>query len=134
MWTSFVTQRLVPTAALLLALLAAPPAWADRMCELPASVTGRICPVEVCIALQIEVNTVGMGRLGCNKISGCSALKAMRQKWLDYYVARSRINVVCWGGGDEGHQIAAAQAIEQVTVCDGRIALPEPVGCANPCP
>ena len=72
--------------------------------------------------------------VSCSRIAGCSALKQERSRWLACYTARNIINTRCWGGGDEGHQQAAAQAIQNVGICEARMALPEPVGCLTGCP
>lgn len=96
------------------------------------------CPVAECIALQALVhapNSCGPpAPLACRNVTGCFNLRAMRQQWLTCYIARNRINARCFGGGDIGHQMAAAQAIQNVSACDAIIALPEPEGCADPCP
>jgi hypothetical protein len=96
------------------------------------------CPVAECIALQAQVHAPGScgppAPLACRNVAGCFNLRAMRQQWLNCYIARNRINARCFGGGDLGHQIAAAQAIQNVGACDAIIALPEPEGCADPCP
>jgi hypothetical protein len=96
------------------------------------------CPVAECIALQAQVHAPGScgppAPFACRNVTGCFTLRAMRQQWLNCYVARSRINVRCFGGGDIGHQTKAAEAIQHVYACDAIIALPEPEGCADPCP
>lgn len=124
------------TLAVLACLLGASGARADRACEAPASTTGRTCDVAECLALQASVNSACKSPApnSCTRLSGCSALRQERSRWLQCYIARSTINTVCWSGGDAGHQQAAAQAIQNVYTCDARIALPEPVGCGRPCP
>ena len=123
-------------AAVLLALVlgGARPAAAQRACD--AANPLMLCDVNVCIALQLNVNSSckSPAPVSCNSLSGCNVLKAERQHWLDCYTARTIINNTCWGGGDPGHQEAEANAITQVGVCSARIALPQPVGCADPCP
>ena len=91
------------------------------------------CSVAECIALQAAVDGT-KGAPSCKNVSGCTPLRSARQQWLDHYTARSIINGRCYAGGDIGHQIAAANAIEHVGKCDARIALPQPVGCEDPCP
>ncbi|MES1242911.1 MAG: hypothetical protein ABUT39_14950 [Acidobacteriota bacterium] len=95
-----------------------------------------LCPLNVCIALQADVvlSCKTPAPMSCAGITGCSLLQAEKTKWLACYAARSRINVTCFGGGNLGHQQAAAQAIQNVATCDVRIKLPRPVGCADPCP
>lgn len=111
-------------------------ARAVRGCTADPALSGRVCTEATCLALQADVTaSCKSGNVSCNKISGCFNLRAMRQKWLDCYVARSRINTVCWAGGDLGHQQAAAQAMQNVSTCDARIALPTSAGgCADDCP
>ncbi len=67
----------------------------------------------------------------------------MKQRWLDCYRQRTIINSRCWNNpdpqfdqlnGNLGHQQQAAQAIYNAGQCDERIAEPEPIGCADPCP
>jgi hypothetical protein len=132
------TWSLTPAAvAVALAVLVCPPgAQAQRRCELPAELTGRTCPVEVCIALQdaVDLACKSPAPTSCKNISGCSALLAMRARWESCRDARVTINATCWGGGDGGHQQAITQANINIANCDARIALPEPVGCADPCP
>jgi putative RNase toxin 16 of polymorphic toxin system len=130
------TSRLAPAALIVLAcVLGAGDARADRACEADPSTTGRMCSVAQCLALQLTVNTAckSPAPSSCTRLSGCDALKQERSRWLQCYIARTTINSVCWSGGDAGHQQAAAQAIQNVGTCDARIALPEPVGCSNPC-
>lgn len=95
------------------------------------------CSVAECVALQSQVHAPDScgppAPLSCANVTGCFNLRAMRQRWLNCYIARSRINVRCFGGGDLGHQIAASMAIGNVNTCDSIIALPEPRGCADPC-
>jgi hypothetical protein len=127
--------RLIPVALVLVAGLL----FAGRA-QAQCDVTNPMltCPVAECIALQAQVHAPDScgppAPLACRNVTGCFNLRAMRQQWLNCYVARSRINVRCFGGGDMGHQIAAAQAIQNVYACDSIIALPEPEGCADPCP
>lgn len=95
-----------------------------------------LCPLSVCVTLQADVtlSCKTPPPVSCAGLSGCGVLQAEKTKWLACYAARSRINVTCFGGGDLGHQQAAAQAIMNVSTCDARIRLPQPVGCADPCP
>ena len=101
------------------------------------------CPLAVCQSLQAIVKSAGAcgdfkagipQPRSCNKISGCSMLQAMRQRWAACRDARNNINFTCFSGGNPGHQQAAAAADLNVRNCDARIALPEPVGCKDPCP
>jgi hypothetical protein len=127
--------RLATTAlaTTVVALAAATPAVAQRGCD--AANPLMLCPLAECIALQADVTLrcKTPAPSSCSGITGCSALRAMKQRWLDCAAARSRINARCWAGGDPGHQQQVAQAYQNVATCDARIALPRPVGCADPC-
>ena len=82
-----------------------------------------------------QEDTACAGKKSCERIAtGCSDLRAMRGIWLVCYTARSIINSRCYAGGDWNHQREAAEAIRHVGICDKVIALPEPIGCADPCP
>lgn len=134
--SSFDFSRFARAAVAALAMLAgaAQAAQAQRACD--AANPLLQCPVSVCIALQANVNSICKmpAPVSCNSLSGCNVLRRERQHWLDCYTARTIINNTCWGGGDLGHQEAEANAITQVGICTARIALPDPVGCADPCP
>ena len=125
--------KLIPAALLLLAGLF----FAGRA-EAQCSTSNPLmtCPLAECITLQADVNASckSPAPVSCAGLSGCSVLQAEKTKWLACYAARSRIMVRCFGGGDLGHQQAATQAIQNVATCDARIKLPQPVGCADPCP
>jgi Novel toxin 16 len=123
-------------AALLAATLFAGDALAVRACSDDPAITGRTCPELVCIALQDEVDLLckSPAPTSCNSISGCAALQAMRARWEACRDARLEINFTCWGGGNPGHLQAVTQTEINIANCDARIALPEPVGCADPCP
>jgi hypothetical protein len=117
-------------------LLLAPGAHAERRCLEDPLLTGRICSEAECVALSDAVHAPDAcgGVSSCEDISGCSALRDMRQKWLNCYIRRITVNKRCWSDFDLDHQWQAAEAIRHVGVCDERIKLPEPVGCADPCP
>ena len=128
-------SKFAPVAlALAAAFLFAGEAQAQRGCD--AANPLMLCPLAECVALQANVNSIckNPAPVSCNSLTGCNVLRRERQHWLDCYTARNIINARCWGGGDPGHQQAAAQAIQNVSTCDARIALPDPVGCADPCP
>lgn len=120
--------------AVFAALLFASPGRAQRGCF--AGNPLMLCPLAECIALQANVTAICKTPppVSCSALVGCNVLQRERQHWLGCYTARNIINARCWGGGDLGHQQAAAQAIQNVGVCSARIALPQPVGCADPCP
>lgn len=134
--SSFEFSRFAQAALAALATFAgaAQAAQAQRACD--AANPLMLCPVSVCIALQANVVSIckSPAPVSCNSLSGCNVLQRERQHWLDCYTARTIINNTCWGGGDLGHQQAEANAITQVGICSDRIALPQPVGCADPCP
>lgn len=95
-----------------------------------------VCPLAVCQSLQAVVvaNCKTPPPLACRRISGCSALQAMHSKWASCRDARNNINNTCFSGGNPGHKTAADLADLNVRNCEARMALPEPVGCADPCP
>lgn len=96
-----------------------------------------LCPLAVCQALQVTVEVVCKAPPAptkCRLVSGCAALRAMRQRWANCYEARNAINLTCFGGGDLGHQTQVWQVLKVIRDCDLKIALPEPEGCADPCP
>lgn len=131
--------KLAPAMLVALAWLGAAPAQAQCSESNPE----MKCPLEVCRALQAIVKSAtacgdfkaGISQpISCNKISGCSALRAMRTRWVNCRDARNNINNTCFSGGNQGHRQAASAADLNVRNCDTRIALPEPIGCADPCP
>lgn len=112
-------------------------ARAERACLEDPAITGRTCSAAECIALHDEIERI------CKKPpprrcepGDCDELRKERKHWLDCYIARVISNERCWNGGDQGHQIAAADAIMHVGKCDAIIALPRAEGgCAsNICP
>ena len=121
------------TIACLLGMLSARPAHAERPCLGDPSVTGRICDEATCLTLQAAKNAACSPSPGkCIPGEGCFNLRAKSTFWHGCYVARSRINVVCWAGGDYDHQWQAAEAIRLASECDAIIDQPAPVGC-GPC-
>ncbi|HYO52213.1 hypothetical protein [Archangium sp.] len=130
-------SRLAPASFMVLAcVLGASNAWADRKCEEDPAITGRTCSMVDCLSLQSNVNSACKNPepVSCRRLSGCNVLRQERDRWLQCYIARTIINSRCWNNGDPGHQRAAAQAIQNVSACDAKIAEPKPVGCADPCP
>jgi len=129
------SQSKLPGLLLLASLLAGGGAAAQntRKCSLPAALTGRTCPEAECIVLSDAVHAPDAcgGVVSCEPLVGCSVLRQMRQRWLTCYTRRITVNARCWSNFDLGHQEAAAQAITHVGRCDAKIALPEPVGCAD---
>jgi hypothetical protein len=116
--------------------LVARDASAQRRCEEPPAISGRICSEAECIILSDAVHAPDAcgGVASCEGIAGCSNLRTMRERWLNCYTRRIIVNARCWSNFDLDHQWQAAEAIRHVGVCDVRIRLPEPVGCADPCP
>ena len=129
-------SKFAPAVLVAAGILIAGEARAERGCLEDPVLTGRTCTELECVALQANVNNSckNPAPISCNSISGCFLLRQEKQKWLSCYEARSIINARCWSGGDFGHQQAAAQAIQNVGTCEARIALPQPTGCADPCP
>ncbi len=112
------------------------PAFAERGCLGDPASTGRTCPVEECVALQNDVNSICKNPppLPCRKAEGCNQLRREKNHWIDCAAARARINMRCWSGGDLGHQHELEKAWNHVSECETLIALPQPTGCADPCP
>ena len=131
-----ITKPALATFATLAAVLVASEAGAERPCLQDPAITGRTCPEAECLLLQDDVNLrcKSPAPVSCTRLAGCNVLRREKVKWLDCYAARNRINIRCWGGGDFDHQQKAAEAIGNVAKCEQRIALPEPIGCADPCP
>ena len=128
---------LVRGALAALAILAATEAGAQvRRCSQDPVLTGRICSEAECILLSDAVHAPDAcgGTASCETMAGCTALRAMRQNWLNCYQRRIIVNARCWSNFDLDHQWQAAEAIRHVGVCDARIRLPQPTGCADPCP
>ncbi|HEY2943286.1 MAG TPA: hypothetical protein VGN09_12705 [Vicinamibacteria bacterium] len=117
-------------------LLLARDASAERRCEEPAELTGRTCSVEECILLSDAVHAPDAcgGASSCETMTGCSALQQMRQRWLNCYTRRITVNARCWSDFDLDHQWQAAEAIRHEGICAARMRLPQPEGCADPCP
>ncbi|HWN43392.1 MAG TPA: hypothetical protein VNW71_14285 [Thermoanaerobaculia bacterium] len=94
------------------------------------------CPLAECIMLQGQVHAPDScgppAPLACRNVVGCFNRQQMKARWLRCYETRNRINVRCFSGGDMGHQIQAAQAIQNATECTPLIAEPPPLGC-GPC-
>jgi len=132
---STLAQR-VGMAALLCSVWLAPAPVEARGCSDPASAPFLTCSVAECVALQADVDSKCKSPppTRCSLITGCSNLKAMEARFRNCALARDLINGRCWGGGDPGHRAASGQAWTGVSKCVARQALPEPIGCADPCP
>lgn len=107
---------------------------AERPCLQDPAITGRTCPAEECVALQVVVDSdcKQPAPLKCTnkEIEGdCAAYVVMRQKWLDCYLARTIMNERCWGGGDFNHQEKAATALVKIKECNDKILEECPGAC-----
>jgi len=111
-------------------------ASAERRCSEPPELTGRTCSEAECILLSDEVHAPDAcgGASSCETMTGCSALQQMRQRWLQCYIRRITVNKRCWSDFDLDHQWQAAEAIRHEGICAARTRLPQPEGCADPCP
>lgn len=67
-------------------------------------------------AVQAAKGVVG-GLGGCTQGMSQWQLKIRYDAWVDLGQKRGQYDQVCWNGGDEGHQIAEAQAWEAVANC-----------------
>jgi len=95
-------------------------------------ITGRTCPEAVCVALQADVNTFCKSGLlySCYSLTDCEELRKMKKRWEYCARARDKINGICWGGGNAGHQQQAGQAWQNVSNCVAGIR----EHCEDPCP
>ncbi|MGH9022917.1 MAG: RHS repeat-associated core domain-containing protein, partial [Acidimicrobiia bacterium] len=81
--------------------------WASYTCESPF---GNCTPIRHA-TLQLAVNTAcKSGPSACTASQTCAQLKANMATNLACAVARNQINNQCYGGGNPGHQQAAANA------------------------
>jgi RHS repeat-associated protein len=90
----------------------------------PGEGTGRCSRAEYgVLSAAVAEAKAAVGVLGgCNESDCCTRLKAKKAAWLFLAVARSRLNVRCFNGGDQGHQEATADAWQNVGKCDRIIA------------
>ncbi len=124
-------------AALWVLALTALDASAERVCERPASETGRTCPVEMCITLQDEVeffckpNGPGSSPPKCADLppNDCQGLEEAKEDWRACMNARIEINFACWSGGNSGHRYQVTLESAEITACEVTIAL----NCGDPC-
>jgi len=75
---------------------------------------------QICNSLNQIVQTAksNASQLGkCKCTMNCYELKVRHSAWLALAVARAQRDVVCWGGGDDGHQWAHADAWVNVANC-----------------
>lgn len=133
----FKISKFAPAALAVAGVLVAGAARAERECERPASETGRVCEVAVCIAMQDQVNLLCKtpAPVGCYKVFGCAAREAMRQRWVDCRQSRIDIRAVCFPAGEPGHDQKILDATATIAKCDR--AIQEPTtrgGCTDPCP
>lgn len=125
----------------LIALIAAGSALTGHAQEAPRGCyegnPSMTCPLVQCLALSNAVHAPdacsvqGYPLSACRKISGCQNLKQALARWQRCVAARTTLMVVCFGGGDSLHQALVSEARRHVLECETRIALPEPVGCAE---
>ena len=81
------------------------------------------------LAAAVQAAKKGVGALGGPKSGdSCAVLKAKTAAWLVLAVARSRLNNVCFGGGNPTHQEETAKAWAQVSK---GIALQTEKGCVG---
>ncbi|MFP2933874.1 hypothetical protein ACLESO_53845 [Pyxidicoccus sp. 3LG] len=108
----------------------------DRWCMLPAATTGRTCDEATCLTMQAAINLICKqpAPYSCDRISGCTALQAMRTHWQSCLDSRLAFHAACFPVPNAGHAIIIQQTRDSIAKCTARIALPQPVGCADDCP
>ena len=80
-------------------------------------------------AAAVQAAKKAVGALGgCNSGDSCAVLSAKNAAWLTLAITRSRLNKVCFGGGNPGHQQAQADAWANVGKC-GQLAVSK--GCTR---
>jgi RHS repeat-associated protein len=80
-------------------------------------------------AAAVQAAKKAVGALGgCQSGDTCAVLAAKNSAWLTLAIARSRLNKVCFGGGNAGHQQAQADAWANVGKC-GNLLVSK--GCAK---
>ena len=72
------------------------------------------------VVQAVKADTGALGK--CRPAMSCGELRVRRSAWLAEAVARAHRDVLCWGGGDPGHQQAHAQAWINVGTCAGILA------------
>ncbi len=102
---------------------------------LPAATSGRICDEATCLTMQAAINLLCKqpAPYSCNKISGCTALQAMRTRWQKCLDSRLLFHAACFPIPNAGHATIMQQERDSIAQCTARIALPPPVGCADGC-
>ena len=91
------------------------------------------CSLEECYARQANKNTMCNQPRSCGGISGCAELQRRLGVNQSCLAAREFVGA-CFFVSDPGHDAAISQVRSAIATCNSRIALPEPVGCADPCP
>ena len=69
----------------------------------------------------------------CTGIVGCAELQRRRALNVQCISLRQSVGA-CYIVPHAGHQQQIAQRRNMIAKCDRKIALPEPQGCADPCP
>ena len=72
------------------------------------------CCVLAAVVRVAKEKAAGWGK--CQRSDSCAVLKAKSDAWLAVAAARARLNKICFGGGDPGHQ----QQLADVYVVIGR--------------
>jgi hypothetical protein len=70
------------------------------------------------LAAAVQIAKGAANAMGaCNSGDSCAVLKAKSAVWLSVALARSRLNVKCFCGGDPGHQQQLAQVWTVIGNC-----------------
>ncbi len=90
------------------------------------------CSLEECLARGAAKDAACSG-YSCQGVTGCAALQAKLAKGEACLAAREFVSL-CYFVPHDGHVAAMAQVRNAIARCTRKIALPEPIGCADPCP
>jgi hypothetical protein len=109
------------------------------ICSQDPAVTGMVCTEEECIIRQalVEATCKTPGVHSCMGQEGCEWLEEIKAKREACLVARLNMKGYCFprpNPRSAGHDEEIRKVVAGILVCDERIAMPQPIGCANPCP
>lgn len=91
------------------------------------------CSLEECLARGVAMHAICDQPSSCKGVFGCAELqrrRALNQQCIDL---RNHVQG-CYFLPDPNHDIQIAGLNNAIARCDHKISLPEPEGCADPCP
>lgn len=91
------------------------------------------CSLAECIARHDLKDEICNQPRSCRGVFGCAALKSKLALNQNCIAAREYVDE-CFFLPHPGHVTANAEARNAIATCERKIALPEPEGCADPCP